>query len=249
MSATQPIDTTGTNTATDQMAQTIANMEPNRLLEHTAKKSPTHNNDERPEPPKNLEIVLPPEKTIIPPRVSHGKDLPDMKFLYNNPYLVIVPKLDLCDDQCTTMQQNDPIQNTQNIEKQVKEITIDETHTIIGQRRTVLEDESIYFNFETTESSSSKKEDDMISTTSNTHQHKMDMNIISNATVEKKGKPQLPKDKNSLLENIKATKDAMQIPITEYSKINNTFKWLREKYKYNKIPPYILELPDQPNPD
>ncbi|CAG8841516.1 28854_t:CDS:2, partial [Gigaspora margarita] len=47
-----------------------------------------------------------------------------------------------------------------------KEITIDATHTITGQRRAVLEGESIYFDFKTTESIFLKKEDDMILTTS-----------------------------------------------------------------------------------
>ncbi|CAG8714642.1 23164_t:CDS:2 [Gigaspora margarita] len=161
----------------------------------------------------------------------------------------------------------------------------------MGQRRTVLEDESIYFDFKTTESSSLKKDNDMTSTTSNMHQHKMDMDKISNATVEgtkilhqlyssvvtnknqiltsmelvdstahwidikepgdiNTGKnSQIPKNKGTLLENIKTTEDAPQIPITKYSKINNTLEWLQEKYEYDKIPAYILELLDQPDPD
>ncbi|CAG8687601.1 36406_t:CDS:2 [Gigaspora margarita] len=146
-----------------------------------------------------------------------------------------------------TNTENDLIQINQNIDEQVKKITTDATHTITEQRRAVLEDKSIYFNFETTESSFLKKEDDMISTTSNTHWHKMNMDEISNATIEDtkiiqlssnkqnsntckhgidikepeginmgKRKPQLPKDKDTLLENIKTTKDALQIPITKY---------------------------------
>ncbi|CAG8763509.1 16806_t:CDS:2 [Gigaspora margarita] len=40
-----------------------------------------------------------------------------------------------------------------------------------------------------------------------------------------------------------------QIPITEYSKLNNILEWFREKYEYERISPYILELLDQPDPD
>ncbi|CAG8714653.1 23165_t:CDS:2, partial [Gigaspora margarita] len=130
ISATQPMDTTGTNITTNPMAQTIANIELDSLPEHTAKKvkastsndenaltslelsptnrAPTHINDERPEPPKNLNSD------------SHDTDLPDMKFSHDNPYLVIASKPDLHDNQCITMQQNDPTQNTQNINEQVK---------------------------------------------------------------------------------------------------------------------------------
>ncbi|CAG8747340.1 42655_t:CDS:2 [Gigaspora margarita] len=206
MSATQPIDTTGTNIATDLTAQTIANIELDDLLEHIAKKvkastsndenvltssepsptnrGPIYSNDERPETPKNLEFVPYSKKIIIPPRDSYITDLPNMKFSHNNPYLVIALKLDFYNDQCTTMQQNDLIQNAQNIKEQVKEITINKTYTKMEQRKAVLEDKSIYFKFETTESSSQKKEDDTISITSNTYQQRMDMDEISNAIVE-----------------------------------------------------------------
>ncbi|CAG8689558.1 28704_t:CDS:2 [Gigaspora margarita] len=112
---------------TNQMVQTIANIELDGLPEHTAKK---------------VKATTPNEEYVIAPSESYpttNMNLPDMKFLHNNPYLVIASKLDLYNDQCTTMQQNEPIQNIQNIKEQVKEVTIDRTHTIMEERRAVLE--------------------------------------------------------------------------------------------------------------
>ncbi|CAG8853985.1 30604_t:CDS:1, partial [Gigaspora margarita] len=63
-------------------------------------------------------------------------------------------------------------------------------------------------------------------------------------TKTKRAKPQLPKDKETLLENIKIINEAPQMPITEYNMINSTLKWLHEKYDYNRISAYLLELLD-----
>ncbi|CAG8762854.1 30726_t:CDS:2 [Gigaspora margarita] len=68
------------------------------------------------------------------------------------------------------------------------------------------------------------------------------------ATKTKGAKPQLPKDKKTLLENIKIIDEALQIPITKYNMINSILEWLREKYEYDRIPAYLLELPNQPCP-
>ncbi|CAG8476541.1 32108_t:CDS:2 [Gigaspora margarita] len=92
----------------------------------------------------------------------------------------------------------------------------------------------------------------------------MDTDAASNATIEgtkvptdyaapyyikklevtktKRVKTQLPKDKETLLENIKMIDVVLQIPITEYNLINSTLEWLREKYKNDRIPAYLLEL-------
>ncbi|CAG8833801.1 20430_t:CDS:2, partial [Gigaspora margarita] len=65
------------------------------------------------------------------------------------------------------------------------------------------------------------------------------------AAKNKEAKPQLPKDKKTLQKNIKMIDEASQIPITEYNIINSTLEWLRKKYEYDRIPAYLLELPDQ----
>ncbi|CAG8763514.1 16807_t:CDS:2, partial [Gigaspora margarita] len=142
------------NTTNYQTIQTTKSMELDSLPQHTAKKAKASTN------------------------------LPGMKFLYDNPYIVIAPAADPHDDQDTTMQQPDQAQNTQNVTEQVKETTLDMTNTQAEKRHSLLEDKSIYIEFELTGIGPLKREDDIGSTTSHAKQNMMDTNTNSNATVE-----------------------------------------------------------------
>ncbi|CAG8551916.1 12024_t:CDS:1 [Gigaspora margarita] len=178
MLATQSMNTSSEDTTNHQDTQTIESIDIDGLPKHTAKKVKasisSENNtiitksplftqmtltqkDEMMEPPKNPTIVPSPEKASVSHKQSHGTDLPDMKFLHDNPYIVIAPIADSHADQNITMQQSDQIQNIQKIIEQVKKTTIDKTGTIEEARKAVLDDESIYIEFKLTNAGPQKR--------------------------------------------------------------------------------------------
>ncbi|CAG8765000.1 7009_t:CDS:2, partial [Gigaspora margarita] len=116
--------------------------------------------------------------------------------------------------------------NAQNVMKQVKETTIDGTDTQIDKRCSLLEDESIYIEFELTDTGPPKRDDDTGSTTSHAKQNIIDTDAISNVTVEahwieiKKpvntstsSKPLIPNDLDKLWEKLRTIKDAHRYPL------------------------------------
>ncbi|CAG8534632.1 33415_t:CDS:2 [Gigaspora margarita] len=205
MSAIQPMDTTITDTTTNQNIQITDSMELDKLLKHIAKKLkaatyaripmilPTEllhtcktltQNDETPELPKISKIMLSCKKASILRTVSHDTVLLDIKFLHNNPYIVIMTMRDFLKDYCITIQQSNLMHNLQKVNEPVQDKTDGRLSTITDANQVLLEDESIYFNFVTTGSGPQKMEDDMDATSNNTYQDMKDTNTISNTIVE-----------------------------------------------------------------
>ncbi|CAG8853878.1 25133_t:CDS:2, partial [Gigaspora margarita] len=138
MLATQFMNTSGEDTTNYQTLQTT---ETTNLLS-IYKTTSTHN-DETMELPKFSITVPSSEKTNVPYKNSHSTDLLGIKFSHNNLYIVIAPVADPHNNQDTTMQQPDQIQNAQNVTEQVKETTINGTDTQMDERRSLLEDENL----------------------------------------------------------------------------------------------------------
>ncbi|CAG8794558.1 14720_t:CDS:2, partial [Gigaspora margarita] len=164
--------------------------------------------------------------------------------------------------------QPDPAQINKHTNEQNKDIVMDGSDTLEQERQALLADESIFFDFkhtmDTDAASNATIEGTKVPTdytaptrvankSIDLREEELDATKWNYNTIlqafstakTKRAKPQLPKDKETLLENIKMIDEAPQIPITEYSIINSTLEWLHKKYEYNRIPAYLLELLNQ----
>ncbi|CAG8648199.1 25057_t:CDS:2 [Gigaspora margarita] len=253
MSATQSMDTSSEDTTIHQNIQTAESMDIDGLPKHTAKKvtastnsenntlittSPLPiqttltQNDKTIEPPKNSTTDLLPEKASVPYKKSHSTDPPGMKFSHDNSYIVIAPAADPHDDQDITMQHGDQTQDTQKVIEHVQETTIDEMGKIEGERKAILEDQSIYIDFELTNTGPTKKGDNAQSITSHTTPHRMDTDANSNATIEGTEIPHhsyssVLKNKDQILQEIEAV-DSTGWPDIVKTCMNNRRKALCE---------------------
>ncbi|CAG8759036.1 46078_t:CDS:2, partial [Gigaspora margarita] len=203
--------------------------------------------------PENQTAVPPSKKTNVPPMNSHSTDLPDIKFLYNNLYLVLTPTIDSHDGQDITMQQFNqtpiPQKRTEPVKENIAAISSNDPPNIIfSQNNPYIAKAHMPEDKEQPQLHLQQPVPTLVN--QDTHEQNKDIDIKEMALTNIKGvKPQLPNDKDTLLESIKMIEKAPQIPITEYNRINTTLEWLYEKYEYDKISAYLLELPDQSRPN
>ncbi|CAG8806151.1 16181_t:CDS:2 [Gigaspora margarita] len=154
------MDTTGTITTANQTTQATNSMELDELPKQTAKKIKATISAEIPiEPP--IELLLTRQNP------TPNDETPEPQKSWKSHYA-------LHKDQCMTIQQSDIIQSTQKVQEQVLDTINGRPSTTMDARQALLEDESIYFNFETTESGPQKMEEETYT----------DADAISNTTVE-----------------------------------------------------------------